>query len=46
MSQAKDWATVGIERKLLDALRQEAEGNRRSAQEMLCIILEERYAPK
>lgn len=46
MSQAKDWATVGVERKLLELLRQEADSKRRSAQEMLCIILEERYAPK
>lgn len=39
----KDWKTVGIDGKLLDALRKEADSNRRSAQEMLCIILEERY---
>jgi hypothetical protein len=47
MSHAKDWKTVGIEGKWLDELRKEADKNRRSAQEMLCLILEERYtAPK
>ena len=47
MSTAKDWKTVGIEAKWLDELRKEADKNRRSAQEMLGLILEERYtAPK
>ena len=40
---AKDWKTVGIEGRLLEALKKEAEANRRSAQEWLCIILEDRY---
>lgn len=43
MSNRKDWKTVGIEGPLLAKLREEAERHRRSAQEMLCIILEERY---
>jgi hypothetical protein len=47
MSHARDWKTVGIEEKWLEQLRVEAEKNRRSAQEMLGLILEERYtAPK
>jgi hypothetical protein len=47
VSRAKSWKTVGIEERLLVELRKEADKNRRSAQEMLCFILEERYrAPK
>ena len=43
VSNAKDWKTVGIEGKWLEELRKEAEKNRRSAQDMLGLILEARY---
>lgn len=40
------WKTVGIEARLLTELQKEADREKRSATQMLGLILEERYAPK